>query len=162
MKEAILLALGPSKELCRFDCGEVWGVNLAYRYAYDSGGFLTKLFLAHDDVFDWGDINRMSALHGFEVLNIHRLKKLESKQYPLRGIVKKFGVNYFTNTNCYMIAYAIYKGYDRLRLYGIDMRADEISQVAEKSGVEYWLGFAKAKGIEVIIPPIPTVLLSKG
>lgn len=71
-----------------------------------------------------------------------------SMAYPLREIVKKFGITYFSNTVCYMVAYAVYIGVKQLDLYGINM--DYGSEYEhEKGGLEFWLGFAMGKGIKV-------------
>ena len=75
-------------------------------------------------------------------------------------IVAKFGCDYFSNTLCYMIAYALHQAtYTRkgkvilkypfkLRLYGCDMR-DTGEYALEKGGVEYWIGYARGLGVIV-------------
>ncbi|NMD04081.1 MAG: hypothetical protein GYA71_12470, partial [Bacteroidales bacterium] len=55
---------------------------------------------------------------------------------------------YFTNSISYMIAYAIYKGYEKIELYGVDMSARD-EYINQRGSVMYWIGFARAKGIEV-------------
>ncbi len=71
-------------------------------------------------------------------------------KYPLREVVDKFGITYFSNTICYMIAYAVYIGVKQLDLYGINMVPEDTEEYYhEKGGVEFWLGFAIAKGLKV-------------
>ena len=70
--------------------------------------------------------------------------------YPLKKIVDKFGITYFANTICYMIAYAVYIGVKQIDLYGINMVPEDTTEyIHEKGGVEFWLGFAIAKGLKV-------------
>lgn len=70
--------------------------------------------------------------------------------YPLNEIVKEFGSAYFTNSISYMIAYAVYKGYKKIELYGVDMSARD-EYINQRGSVMYWIGFARAKGIDVYI-----------
>lgn len=74
-----------------------------------------------------------------------------SKAYPLDDIIKALGTDYFTNSISYMIAQAIYEGYDEIALYGVDMAQSE-EYAKERPSVEYFVGFARAKGIPVYIP----------
>lgn len=71
-----------------------------------------------------------------------------SMKYPLREIVDKFGITYFSNTICYMIAYAIYVGVKQIDLIGVNQAGKE-EYVDEKGGVEFWLGFALGRGLKV-------------
>ncbi len=71
-----------------------------------------------------------------------------SMKYPLKKIVNKFGITYFSNTVCYMIAYAIYIGVKQIDLYGVNMKPSEEYR-HQKGGVEFWLGFAMGKGLKI-------------
>jgi hypothetical protein len=146
--------MGDSKDLCPFDGTEIWGVNNGYRQVKKLGGYLNKLFIFHkqvidaygDKIFDWDEINSL----GIEVINTHRVKHLKSKLYPYKTIVRYFKTEYFSNAICYMIAYALYKGYTHIRMYGIDMfYGSEYGE--EKGGVEYWIGRAEGMGVHVDI-----------
>lgn len=44
-----------------------------------------------------------------------------SVAFPLQEIADYFGYDYFTNTISYMIAHAIYEGYEEIHIYGVDM-----------------------------------------
>ena len=48
-----------------------------------------------------------------------------SEAYPLDAIIKELDTDYFTNSISYMVAYAIYLGYEEIHLYGVDMAQDE-------------------------------------
>jgi len=145
--------MAASRLSCTFD-GEVWGVNNGYRQARQQNGYLTKLFLAHQQVidgagdlnFDWNEINETGA----EIISIHQIDELKRLvRYPLKEITEAFGTDYFSDTICYMLAYAIYHKYQRIYMYGVDMKTTG-EYWAEKGGVEYWIGFARGKGIDVI------------
>lgn len=78
------------------------------------------------------------------------VKKFEP--YPLWDIVSEFKSDYFTNSFSYMLAYAIWLGcYKKIWLYGVDMSAQHELYRNERGGVEYWIGMAKGRGIDVEI-----------
>ncbi len=73
-----------------------------------------------------------------------------SEAFPLEECVKEFGLPYFTNTICYMIAYALLKGAKSIELFGVN-QAGSFEYSNEKGGVEYWLGIAIGRGVKVTI-----------
>ena len=171
-RDLIILGMGPSAWLCPFDT-EVWGLNMGWKLVQQDGHKLDKLFLAHTQVysregnpfFDWRELNRQDL----EVISLHRIRGLEATIFPLKRISEKFNTNYFTDTVCYMIAYALDKctdrelklkpdaPYSKFRLYGVDMlEGEEYSH--EKGGIEFWLGLARGIGINYGISPISEVL----
>lgn len=61
------------------------------------------------------------------------------------------GRYYFTNSVSYMIALAIYEGFDIIHLYGVDMAVgSEYEQ--QRPSCEFWVGIAKGRGIQMYIP----------
>lgn len=162
-RELIILAMGPSRGQCPFDV-ETWALNTGFLMAEEFGETITKLFIAHGQVyslkygnpyFDWKYIEEK----GYELITTHRLKGVKSKLFPMKRICEKFSTDYFSDTITYMIAYAIdkstkvedgrlvYKGpYNHLRLYGVDMQEGEEYEY-EKGGIEYWLGIAQGLGM---------------
>lgn len=73
-----------------------------------------------------------------------------SEAFPLEECVKEFGLPYFTNTICYMIAYALLKGAREIELYGVN-QAGSHEYMEERGGVEYWIGIANGMGVNVTI-----------
>jgi len=178
-KTIIILGMAPSRNQCPFDA-EVWSVNTGYRQIAEMNrelnemkGHVEKIFLAHLQVpdpedgihiFDWNELNRLREA-GVDVINIHRVKGLNSRLYPLKRIAEKFECDYFSNTICYMLAYAIDKATSKkngrvklkypltIRMYGIDMKEKIVEgqgeYTIEKGGVEYWVGYARGLGIKV-------------
>ena len=165
-RDVIIFGMGNSAALCPFDT-ETWVVNMGYTKAYKMGGRMDKLFTAHSpeaypflmgtmeqltrgwNTMDWDLIDQFVNF-GLEVISIHKINGVRSKIYPLKRIIKKFGTDYFTDSLCYMIAYAIDKNYTKIRLYGVDM-LDRDEFKYEKEGIEYWIGYARGRGIEVTI-----------
>lgn len=176
-KDIIILAMGPGRGACPFDA-EVWALNQGYLQIAQMRGHINKLFLAHTQVysksgnpyFDWDELNYM-AEHGVEIINTHRVKKLKMTLFPRETIKKRFGIYYFEDTICYMIAYALYlytkvnkktgKPYLsqplRLRLYGVDIQ-DNHEYGHEKPGIEFWLGYAMGLGAEITTTIASTLL----
>jgi hypothetical protein len=73
-----------------------------------------------------------------------------SVAYPLKEIVKKFGIPYFTNTIAYMLAYALYEKVDSIQIYGV-VQGGYYEYMKERKGVEFWLGIAAGTGIKIEI-----------
>ena len=73
-----------------------------------------------------------------------------SEAFPLDECVAQFGIPYFTNTICYMIAYALLNGAKEITIYGVN-QASSHEYSEEKGGVEYWLGIAVGLGVKVSV-----------
>lgn len=67
------------------------------------------------------------------------------------GELDPCGRNYFTNSVSYMIALAIYEGFDVIHLYGVDMAVGSEYE-KQRPSCEFWLGVAKGLGIQLYIP----------
>lgn len=80
-----------------------------------------------------------------------------SREFPLKEVVDFVKVPYFSNTICYMLAYAMFQKVDSVDLYGIaQMGAHEYVQ--EKAGVEFWIGMLLGHGIQVNIKTTSALL----
>jgi hypothetical protein len=128
---------------------EIWGINIAgkmenrkvdYCFAFD------KLPPEY--------INEMKAL-----APIISWQSYADFKYPLADIKREFRINYFVNTICYMVAYAIYVKTEKLGLYGCDTFLGATWQ-RESKGVEFWLGIAHDRGMNLILPPKSGLLRS--
>lgn len=152
MKEVTILGCGHSFVDCPYDT-EVWGVNEIYRKAK---GRIDKIFFFDDLCHVSVPELKEQQKKGVEIISREDIAE-ETKQYglqitpyPLQEIIEQFKTRYFSNSICYMIAYAIYKGCDKLKIYGADhLLSEEYFQF--KWGVEYWVGRAEQAGIEVKI-----------
>lgn len=65
--------------------------------------------------------------------------------------------DWYNSSPAYMIALAIHEGASKIGLYGIDV-LDDSEYTRERPCLEYLIGLAVGKGIEVIIPEGPTAL----
>jgi len=128
MREVTILGGGESIKYCPYDTKEIWTCNRVYKKAKR----VTKLFWMHGFKFD-EDVD-------FQVIT--------KKTYPYKAIIEKFG-DYFTDSVCYILAYALYKGYKKIKLYGVEMNLKRHQE--ERPGVEFWLGVAKGMGIQIEI-----------
>lgn len=72
----------------------------------------------------------------------------DSFAFPLEEIILKFNSRYFLSSFAYMIAWAIFQGYERIEIYKTNMiYGDDLIQ---RYNFEYWIGRAKGAGIEVV------------
>jgi len=178
MKDIIILGMGYTRVDCPFD-GEVWGVNNGYRQVKKEKGHIDKLFICHrdqeydwegDPVFDFDEVNGLVD-EGIEIVTLFKVKGI--KKYtliPFRSLVKKFNTEYFSDTIAYMLAYALYfnttknkktgalklKEPMKIRMYGVDMHTRD-EYATERGGIEFFIGMAKAIGVEVWITPESSV-----
>ena len=79
-----------------------------------------------------------------------------SRAYPRQVIQQAFAwggqpEELFTSSVDWMLALAIYEQVDAVGLYGIDLSEGE-ERTAQRVGAHYWIGVARGRGIEVIIP----------
>lgn len=150
MKEIIILGMGATMIKCPYDT-EVWGVNQVYRMARK----LDKLFITDGRyrpdgtvAWEWDELNKLNI----PIVSLHRFPEIKKLSvYPYTKIVERFdgmGREFFTNSICYMIAYALYKKYEKIRMYGIDM-ATSMEYILERGGIEYWVGRAEGMGVKV-------------
>lgn len=73
--------------------------------------------------------------------------------YPLQDVIRSCGFAYFNSTAAYAVAYAVHIGVKKIGLFGFDFTYKD-SHKAEKGRacVEFHLGIAKARGIEIGFP----------
>ena len=144
--------------------GEVWGVN--------------DLCLKHDGVslvFELHDIEKFldtsvreeKYVKAFELevakVNSRKIPVMIQRPHPLfpHGTVfplDELPFRYFTSSIAMMIAYAIHQKADVINIYGVNLFLEE-EYLFERPCLEFWIGYAKGKGIEVNIHK-PTYLLT--
>lgn len=73
-------------------------------------------------------------------------------KFPFDEAKELIGSTYLTSSTAYMIAYALLKGYEHIELYGVDMAIDDVEYFWQRPCLEAWVGFAKGRGVNVIIP----------
>lgn len=90
--------------------------------------------------------------HNFPVMMQNAYPEVpNSVAFPLKDACDAFGM-YFTSTMSYEMALAILMDYKRIELYGIEMSADS-EYIYQKASMEYMIGVARGRGIDVYMPP---------
>jgi len=77
---------------------------------------------------------------------------IKRANYPFKAIEDMLGGHYFNNTISYVIAYAIYKGYTEIALYGMAFNTPLERKIKQYENVRELIFFAKGKGIKVTAP----------
>lgn len=74
-------------------------------------------------------------------------------EFPLQDVINSTGFAYFNSTAAYAVAYAIHIGVKRMSLFGMDFTYPNAHHAEKgRACVEFWLGIAVARGIDVRIP----------
>ena len=81
-------------------------------------------------------------------------------EYPLGDVLEEIKFPYLNNTTAYAIAYGIYQEVGSITVYGADYTYSSVPHYAEagRACVEYWLAFARSKGIGVGVAPESSLL----
>jgi hypothetical protein len=173
MKSVAIVGGGPTRKQAPWSdqTWEIWTMNEA---ASKSGNRSEAVFQMHDPGVYQSPMNQTDPNHWEWLKKLHNIKiymqKIDpevpdSVEYPLKEIVDSLlknvlikgkndreliPVDLFTFTGSYAVALAIYLGYDRIRLYGIDMiHTNEYRY--QREGFAFWVGVAGGKGIELEI-----------
>lgn len=83
-------------------------------------------------------------------------------EYPVNKVIQSLRMDYFNSSIAYILALAIAEEVDKVGIWGVDMADLEgepgdpsyISEFSyQRPNMEYLIGFAKGKGIDLYIPP---------
>ena len=193
-KTIIILGTGDTMRFTDFKADEVYGVNGAYtvpnampirlrHYFKMDKLFIADTLFSHEQGslnFDINAINKFAEKYNCTIYSLNKMVlgkyKMNCKKLPADKLIEYFGSGYFTDTVCYMIAYALYENsylaqspegvirpelscHLTIRLAGIDMcTTREYAQ--SKGGVEHWLGIARGMGCEIDNGRSPTILVN--
>ncbi len=143
---------------------EVWTVNHAWKYDIP---VIDRLFEIHapehrinSNPISIEHDNWLKEKHGFPIYTLPETYEYipSSVAYPFDEIATEYcGTllagdkvqRVFTSSFDYMLALAIYEGFDEIYIYGFAMRGDG-EYGYQRDGLAYWMGYAGAKGIKVI------------
>ena len=142
-----------------FDDGlEVWGCN----YCLSQQPNMTRLyFLDPLSIFESSYADEVSAA-GIPVYSQKAYPEIpNSLEYPIADVMRHFYGDldddaladqaYFTSTISYMVAHAIYEGFDDITLHRILALPPSIEYAQQKPCLDYWIGRAAGAGIRVRI-----------
>ncbi len=80
-------------------------------------------------------------------------------EFPLEDVLNNLGHDYFNSTAAYAIAFAIHTGATKISCFGMDFTYPNQHQAEKgRACVEFWLGQAHARGIEIGLPPNSTLM----
>jgi len=156
VKELTILGRGPSR-LRHPITGEVWAMNDLYKFFPN----LDRLFILHNIAYhdgtitgkdiNSGDIEDMKALN-IPLIGPVAILEHNIQEYPLREILETFNIhNFYMSSIDYMIALAIYEGYEKIKCIGCDFLELDYDHLPAKESVTFWVAFAMGRGIEVTI-----------
>lgn len=145
MKEVILLGGGRSVEDCPFNGTEIWATPKAIRML-DPVSDCAKVFINGNSYKNRGRIDFAKRNN----ISIVSIEDYATEKFPLKEIIQRFKLNYFRCTFVYMLAYAIYLGYEKIYIYGMG-RDEEWDSLKDRPRITWWLGVARGLDIEVDI-----------
>jgi hypothetical protein len=144
----------PSSEMsANFNDGEVWVLgNRSHRYPR-----YTRIFEIHDDLSQHDKDYAQWLVNKKIPLVVGESFPIEAEHvevFPYSEIEKIIGDTYLTSSSAAMLAYAIYKGVREVDLFGVDLAVDDHEYFFQRPCMEYWVGFARGRGIKVNIPDV--------
>lgn len=80
-------------------------------------------------------------------------------EFPLEQVINSTGHGYLNNTAAYAVAYGIHIGVKKLSMFGCDYTYPNAHDAEKGRGcMEFWLGYAAAKGIQLSIPRVSSLM----
>lgn len=147
-------------------CDQVWGINAI-------GSVLDVDLVVHMDDVRVQEI-RAAAKPKSNIANMVRWLKNSRVpvltscahpdypalvEFPFEAVVNQLGRVYFNNTGAYAVAYAIYLGAEKISLFGCDYTYPDAHKAEKgRACMEFWLGVAFARGIEIALPQNTSLL----
>jgi len=167
----IVVSLGPTKHDYidmmtahepDISADEVWTVNTGLRWC------VADLVFVMDDLHwystkypRYGELLRASSI---PIITNTVYPGFPCHEYPLAEIVDRFGGEnaYFHNSVPYILAYALHIGVRELRLFGADYTFPGMTaREDDRANAEYWVGFCRAKGMQITVPNTTTLLSAR-
>lgn len=124
----------------------IWCVARIYNHV----PYATLVFDMHQDSMRWTPNTSNAYLDKKLMLQAPCQDFPEAHILPMQDIIKDFAMG-FTSSFSWIIAYAIYRGAQMLDLCGVNM-SHESELEAQRPGLFYILGYARARGVHIILP----------
>lgn len=159
IKAVTLLGFGPTADGPIDVRGEVWSCNNCYEgMTPEAYNRCTRIFEMHDLAKRERVRAKDGKLHlshldeaakqGRRIIMQDATDRItNSESFPIDALVTKMGVDWFMGTPCYMLAQAIYEGYNQIMVYGIDQMDWEHTLQRECFG--FWVGYGLGLGIHI-------------
>lgn len=178
IKHVIILGMGMSvydwlalkyKEPGMLQDAQVWTINqAALTFKCDLCVSTHTMEVLDNDGFGPGNLIEYMRSIGDEtpaVLLNSREGVEECWEYPLAEVIDAFGQNYFRNSIAYAIALALLCNAECISLYGCDFDyrgvpgcEHLVGQEIGRPNVEFWLGYAAARGVKLNFGTMTTML----
>lgn len=164
MKKLAIVCGSPSSEMAApfsDEAYEIWVLgNRLDRYPRAD-----VVFEIHDDLSEHGDVDRyvqflMDSGKRLVVGERFPVRSDRVSVFPFEEAKSLFGSTYLTSSSAYMLALAMLLGFEHIEIYGVDMAVDDHEYFRQRPCMEAWIGFAKGRGINVVIPAQSPVLKS--
>lgn len=144
---------------------EIWGLNQLYQEMTEVPW--TRWFEIHDlDFLKGWNPEYVEWLRGLTIpvyMQKHHEEIPSSIAFPRdevnHDLGERFGFSfdYFTSSFSYMVALALYEGFNAIGLYGVSFILDG-EATYERPGLEYLVGIAQGAGVDVTIGPASQLL----
>ena len=158
-KRINIMGSGPGWRDTPIDDGEIWGVNNTHLLRN-----VDRIIDVHSNRFDPDEMKDKAHMYFLnkKYVPTYLQNEVEGcphvKKYPINEIRREFKTDYFGSGIDYIIALAIHEGATEIHLYGVCMMTkSEYSH--QKASVEFWLGYAMGRGIEVEVHGDRSVIL---
>lgn len=80
-------------------------------------------------------------------------------EYPLEDVLNHLGHDYFNNTAAYAVALAVHIQAEKISLFGMDYTYPNVHDAEKgRACVEFWLGQAHARGVNINLPKTTTLM----
>ena len=128
------------------DTWEKWGLP------WDDKGwpFMARHFEMHDQRLLDSEHSKRGPDYAERLKDCSRLYTQEN--YPFEAVAKTIGQAYWNSSIAYAMALAIHEGAREIAIYGVDMDGTD-EYAYQKANMEYLIGVARGRGIQVYIPP---------
>lgn len=139
----------------KVDAFERWTVSSAYFDHPKETASADKIFQIHRPSAWETDIEDVKA----KLVIAWDMPRFEDcERLPVKALLAEFGPVFPSSVN-WMLAYALYLGYDNIILEGMDMKHDT-EYGAQRDGLFYLLGVAWARGVKVLINPTSGIYMA--
>ncbi len=159
VKAVTIIGFGPSSQANIPLVGEVWSCNNCYD-GMDPNGMkrTTRIFEMHkpetrekvrgrDGRPHFWHLDQLGRRGTRIIMQNPNARITNSEAFPIDQVVAWSGVDWFMGTPCYMIAMAIFEGFNQIMVWGIDQMDWEHTLQRECFG--FWVGFALGENIHV-------------
>ena len=168
-KKVAIVGFAPSWNLAPFkdESFEIWGLNELYKYfSQMPDAVADRWFEIHSPDSPSKNTPEHRKWLAECPIPVYMQEHFDdipnSIEYPRKEIKEYFGKNFivdengaaftdYSNSISWMIALAIYEGFEEIHVYGVDM-AQKSEYAWQRSSCQYFLGYAAGKGIKLLIP----------